>query len=114
MSDQKPEINYDQFSALDLRIGEVIAASEPEWSRKLLELRVNLGAEVGERTIFTGIRQWYAADDLIGKKYVFVVNLAPKKMGESQSHGMLMMADGPERPVLLPVASELEVGTTVR
>lgn len=88
----KPIIEYADFEKLDLRIGKVLEASEPAWSNKLIEMKIDFGAEIGQRTIFAGIRKFVAFGDLIGKKYVFIVNLAERKLGEGTSQGMMLVA----------------------
>lgn len=108
----KPTIEYSVFDQIDLRVGKVIEASNPEWSNKLVQLKVDFGPEIGERTIFTGIRQWHSPESMQGKSYIFVANMAERKMGESASQGMLTMADG-ESPILIPVPDEIAPGTVV-
>lgn len=110
----KDTISYDDFSKLDLRVGEVVGASLPEWSEKLIRYEVDFGEEIGRRVLFSGIRAWYTPEEMIGKKYTFVVNLAPKKMGPEESQGMMIMADTKERPILIEVSEEIEVGSVVR
>lgn len=109
----KPTIDYATFDQLDLRVGKVLTAHNPDWSNKLIELKVDFGSEIGQRTILTGIRQWHNPEELQGKSYVFVVNMAERKMGPSASQGMLIMAEG-EAPVLLPLPEEIPAGTIVR
>jgi methionyl-tRNA synthetase len=109
----KPTINYDDFEKLDLRVGKVISAVAPEWSEKLIESKVDFGAEIGEKTILSGIKNYYSPEDLIGKSFIFVVNLAERKMGESVSQGMMLMADG-DQPVLIEVSSNVTLGSIVR
>ncbi len=109
----KPTIEYGDFDKLELRIGQVVAAIAPEWSRKLLQFTVDFGIEIGERTILSGVRQWYAPEDFLQKKFLFVVNLAERKMGEGVSQGMMMMADG-EKPIILPVDQNIPNGTIIR
>jgi methionyl-tRNA synthetase len=114
----KPTITIDDFVKLELRIGEILTATEPEWSRKLLEFTVDFGAEIGTKTILSGVRQWYKPEDFLGKKFSFVINLAERKMGEGVSQGMMMMADAQIndelRPVILPVDNSLPNGTVLR
>lgn len=110
----KDIITYDDFSKLDLRVGQVTAASWPEWSEKLIRYEVDLGEEIGKRVMFSGIRAWYKPEDLVGKKYVFVVNMAPKKMGPEESQGMMIMVDSEEKPILLEVSAEARIGEMVR
>ncbi len=88
----KPTIEFSDFEKLDLRVGKIIEASEPEWSNKLIEMKIDFGAEIGQRAIFAGIRKFVNFTDLIGKKYVFVVNLAERKLGEGISQGMMLVA----------------------
>lgn len=110
----KPTIEYADFDKLDLRIGRIITAEAPDWSRKLLQFVVDFGPELGQKTILSGIRQWYQPEDFIGKSYVFVVNLAERKMGEGVSQGMMIMADGAEQPQPFAVPEGIQPGTVVR
>lgn len=110
----KPTIEYADFEKLDLRVGKILTASAPEWSEKLLEFTVDFGSEIGTRTILSGIKQWYQPDEFVGKHFVFVVNLAERKMGESVSQGMMIMGDGPEKPQPFSVPDEIVPGTVVR
>lgn len=110
----KPTIEYPDFEKLDIRVGKVIAAAAPEWSHKLLEFTVDFGEEIGTKTILSGIKEWYAPDDFVGNSYMFIVNLAERKMGEGVSQGMMMMADGDDLPVPFALKPEVEPGTVVR
>ncbi|NCN45343.1 MAG: hypothetical protein COU63_01315 [Candidatus Pacebacteria bacterium CG10_big_fil_rev_8_21_14_0_10_36_11] len=110
----KPTIEYSDFEKLDIRIGKIIAAAAPEWSQKLLEFRVDFGAEIGEKTILSGIKQWYQPEDFIGNSYMFIVNMAERKMGDSISQGMMIMADGDDQPVPFSLKPEVAAGTVVR
>lgn len=112
----KPLINFSAFLNLDLRVGEVIMGNLVEGSEKLLELRVDFG-ELGQRTIYAGIKSWYQPKELIGRKLAFVVNLEPKKfkIGQNEyvSEGMLLAAGG-ERAYLYRFDEDLPVGTILR
>lgn len=109
----KPTIEYSTFDQLDFRVGKVLEAHNPDWSPKLVELKVDFGPEIGERTILTGIRQWHGPESIQGKSYIFVANMAERKMGPGVSQGMMIMADG-EAPILIPVPDEIVPGTVVR
>src|SRR5688572_28691988 len=102
----KDRIEYPDFAKVDLRVGKVARATLPEWSEKLLQFEVDFGSEIGTRTIFSGIRAHYKPEDIEGKKYVFVVNMQKKKMGEHESDGMMIMVDG-ETPILIPLDDSL-------
>ncbi|NCN87707.1 MAG: methionine--tRNA ligase [Candidatus Pacebacteria bacterium] len=110
----KEIIEYSDFEKVDIRIGKVIASSSPDWSNKLLEFTVYFGEEIGEKTIFSGIKKWYAPDDFIGNYYLFVVNLAERKMGEGVSQGMMLMSDEEEKPIPFPITKQVEEGAIVR
>lgn len=110
----KPNIIYDDFAKLDIRAGLIVGANAPEWSEKLIRYEIDLGEEIGKRILFSGIRKWYQPEDLVGKKVPVVVNLAPKKMGDEESQGMVIMLDGPEGPKLIFLPEETIVGTIIR
>jgi len=93
-----PTISFDDFSKVDLRVARVLQASVVEGSKKLLKLRVSLGAE--ERTIFAGIRTAYEPEALIGKLIAVVANLAPRQMKVGLSEGMALAA-GTETTIFL-------------
>ena len=110
----KPIITFDDFAKLDLRAGAVLEASAPDWSKKLIRYVVDFGEEIGKRVMFSGIRQWYTPEEIIGKQFTFVLNLAPKKMGEEESQGMMIMADDGEKPVLIPLNPSIRNGSIIR
>ncbi len=89
----KPEITFTDWMKLDVRLGTIVEAFNPEWSNKLIELHVEFGAELGQRTIFTAMRDTKSPEDFTGKQALFLVNLPPKKMGEAQSEGMILAID---------------------
>lgn len=102
----KPEIQFDDFSKIDLKVGTIISAEKVEKADKLLKLSVDLGFET--RTIISGIALHFKPEDIIGKQVTVVTNLAPRKMRGIESNGMILMAedkDGklqllkPENPV---------------
>lgn len=114
----KPTIEYPDFEKLDLRVGLILEATVPSWSKKLMEFKVDFGAEVGTKTILSGIQAWYTPEDFLGNRFPFIVNLAERKMGEGVSQGMMIMADGKvgdeERPIVFPLPENIEAGTVIR
>lgn len=109
----KDTITYEDFDKLELRVGKIIEAIAPEWSNKLLEFKVDFGEEIGTRTILSGIKQWYDPADFIGKKYPFIINLKERKMGESVSQGMMIMADSEQRPTVFAVDDSVPEGCVI-
>lgn len=106
-------IQFTDFLKVEMRVGVVTEVKVPEWSEKLLELRVSFGAELGERTIFSGIKKWYGEADLLDKKFPFVVNLAERKMGPSFSQGMMLMVDSETQPILITLDDQAELGAVL-
>lgn len=97
-----PEIQYDDFAKVDLRIALIANAEQVEGADKLLKLTLDLGGEI--RTVFAGIKSAYAPDQLIGQHTVMVANLAPRKMRFGVSEGMVLAAGpgGDELYILNP------------
>ncbi|TXI81608.1 MAG: methionine--tRNA ligase [Crocinitomicaceae bacterium] len=87
----KPEIVFDDFAKIDLRVGTIVAAEKVEKADKLLKLQVNLGTET--RTIVSGIALHFEPDAIVGKQVTVVTNLAPRKMRGIESNGMILMAE---------------------
>ena len=87
----KPEIQFDDFAKIDLRVGTIVAAEKVEKADKLLKLQVDLGFET--RTIVSGIAMHFDAADIVGKQVTVVTNLAPRKMRGIESNGMILMAE---------------------
>jgi methionyl-tRNA synthetase len=114
----KPTIEYADFEKLDIRVGVILAADVPTWSKKLMEFTVDFGPEIGEKTILSGIQAWYTPEDFVGKRFPFIVNLAERKMGEGVSQGMMIMADGKidgeDHPIVCPLPDTAEAGTVIR
>jgi methionine--tRNA ligase beta chain len=122
-------VNFKDFQKLDIRIGTVIKAENPDWSHWVTKLTVDLGEEIGERTIFAGIMHFYKPEEIEGKQYPFIVNLESRKMGpkDDESQGMLLAATGKpekklviegeevdEKPVLFEITEKLPNGSKVR
>lgn len=109
----KPEIQYDDFAKLDIRIGSVIAAEAIEGADKLIKCSVDFG-EFGQRTIVSGIKEWKAPEELVGKQLPYIVNLAPRMLRGVESQGMLLAAsDGDGVALLLPERT-LAAGTKLK
>ena len=111
---QKPEIEFSDFEKLDLRLAKVKACEEVKRAKKLLKLTLSVGTE--ERTVVSGIKNWYKPEDLIGKTVVLVANLKPVTLCGVESHGMILCASDPEDKELAFVTPEkaLEAGYVVR
>ncbi|MEG2192946.1 MAG: methionine--tRNA ligase subunit beta, partial [Oscillospiraceae bacterium] len=106
------EITIDDFAKVNLIVGQIKNCVPVAKSDKLLNNTVFDGKR--ERTILSGIAQWYKPEDLIGKKVVIVENLAPRKMRGLMSEGMLLAADNGEDVNVIFVDDGIAPGSKVR
>ena len=109
----KPNVSFEDFQNMDLRIAEVLEAQRVPKTKKLLQLKLRIGNE--ERTVISGIAESYEPEQVVGKQVLYLANLAPREIKGVESSGMILMAENnkgelsllsPERPV--------ESGNTVR
>lgn len=90
----KPEIGFDDFMKMQFQVGEIIACEEVKKSKKLLCSQVKVGSEV--KQIVSGIKKYYTAEEMVGKKVMVLVNLKPAKLAGVLSEGMLLCAEDAE------------------
>lgn len=106
-------ITIDKFAEAKLRSGEITACEKVAKSKKLLKLTVDDGRN--GRQIVSGIANWYKPEDLVGKKIVFVANLAPAKLCGEISEGMILACDAGEDDVrVLFLDKDVPNGSTIR
>jgi methionyl-tRNA synthetase len=107
-------ITIDDFSKVEMRVGEVKSAERVAGADKLLKVMVDIGDEV--RQIVAGIAPWYQPEQLVGRKVVVVVNLQPRKLRGVESNGMIVAASiAPEgRPVLAGFLEDVPVGSRLK
>ena len=87
----KPEITFDDFTKMQFQVGEIIACEEVKKSKKLLCSKVKIGSQI--KQIVSGIKQYYSAEEMVGKKVMVLVNLKPAKLAGVLSEGMLLCAE---------------------
>ena len=87
----KPEVSFEDFEKLDIRVGHILNCEKVKKSKKLLKFTIDDGSGV-ERTICSGIAAYYEPEQLIGKDVLFVANFAPRKMMGIESQGMILSA----------------------
>lgn len=92
--EEKPEITFDQFQAMQFQVGEIIACEEVPKSRKLLCSQVKIGSRL--KQIVSGIKAYYTAEEMVGKKVMVLVNLKPAKLAGVLSEGMILCAEDVE------------------
>ena len=104
---QQPDVEFDTFMKMDIRVGTVLECQKVPKADKLLQFLIDDGVE--KRTIVSGIAKYYQPEDLIGKQVCFVANFAPRKLKGVMSQGMILSAEnadgslvviGPSAPVV--------------
>ncbi len=109
----KPEVSFDDFIKMDLRVAMILGAQRVPKSDKLVQLTIDLGIE--KRIIVAGIGKAYEPEFLINKKIVVIANLAPRSLMGIESRGMVMAASGEGTlPFLLEAPSDSIPGHIVR
>lgn len=113
-------VQFDDFAKMDIRVSQVVAAEPVPKTKKLLKLTVDTGVDT--RTIVSGIAEYFSAEEMVGKRVLVLVNLAPRMLKGIESQGMILMAESPTGTlsVVAPVAEDEEsalkaapVGSTV-
>ena len=87
---QKEEVSFEQFGAMDIRTATVLAAERVPKTDKLLKLSIDTG--IDQRTIVSGIAEYYSPEDMVGKQICILANLAPRTIRGIESRGMILMA----------------------
>lgn len=110
--DLKDEITFDEFEKLQFVIGEVVSCEAVKKSKKLLLFQVKVGDQT--RQIVSGIKKWYAPEELVGKKVVVLLNLKPAKLAGLMSEGMILSAEDADGDVsLLTTMKDMPSGSSV-
>lgn len=115
-ADEKPEgvalIGIDDFAKVELRVANIVNCEPVKKSKKLLKLTLNDGD--GERTVASGISQFYKPEELIGHNVVIVANLKPAKLCGVESQGMILAADCPDGDVKVIFVDDIPAGSKIR
>jgi len=107
------EISFQEFQKLDLRVGEVVKAEQIAGSRNLIKMIVDFGFE--KRQSVAGLLQYYKPEELIGKKFAFILNLQRKRFMGIESQCMVLAAeDEKDNVILLKPEKDIEVGSRIR
>lgn len=109
-------ITIDEFARIEQRVGLVVEAKNAVGSEKLIRLVVDFGKEVGQRIVFTGVRPFgYTPEFFQDKQFLFIVNLASRKMMNEESQGMILAVDDSEQKKPIFVSGEgMPIGAIIR
>ncbi|MEA2089691.1 MAG: methionine--tRNA ligase [Thermoproteota archaeon] len=106
------EIPFKEFQKLDMRVGKIVEAKRISGSRNLIKMMVDFGVE--NRQSVAGLLEWYQPEELVGKKYAFLLNLERKKFMGVESQCMIFAAeDGKGNVVLVAPEKDVEVGSGI-
>jgi len=105
------QIGIDDFCKVELRVAQVKACEKVKKSKKLLKLTLLDGE--GERTVASGIANFYEPEDMVGKKVILVANLKPVTLCKVESHGMILAASSGEDVKVVFVDDSVEVGSRI-
>lgn len=106
-------IDFDHFMATELRAATITACEPVPKSKKLLKIQLDDGTDT-PRQVVSGIRQWYCAEDLIGKSIILVANLKPAKLCGVESNGMILAADCAKDTVKVIFLEGMPAGARIR
>ena len=107
-----PEISYNDFLKLDLRVAKILAVEKIPGKSKILKGLIDLGSE--KRDVIIGGAEFFEPNEMIGKTVIVVANLESKKLAGIESNAMLLAADVNDRPYWLTVSDDVPVGTKVK
>ena len=109
------QVDFSDWEKIDLRVGKILKVEDIEGADKLYKLQVDLGKELGKRTLCAGIKKYYSKEDLKGKKIVVLANLKPRMLRGIESQGMLLAASDKddEKVVLISPEDDIEVGSKI-
>jgi len=102
---QKPEITFEDFEKMDIRVGTITAAEKVKGADKLLKLTVNTGMDI--RTVVSGIAKYHSPEAIIGKQVCLLVNLAPRKLKGIESQGMILMAENSDGKLIFVAPTDI-------
>ena len=110
--EHKPEIDISAFSNIELRVGEVLECEKVKRAKKLLKMQIDMGYE--KRQVLSGIAQWYAPEELVGKRVVVVANLKTAVLCGEESRGMILCASEGDRLTIVTPEADIPLGSEVR
>lgn len=111
---QKTNVTFDEFSKMDIRVGTILEAEKVAKTKKLLKLRIDTGLD--QRTVVSGIAEYYNPEDIIGQKVSILINLNPRMIAGIESQGMILMAEAADGSLYFvnPKESSINSGAIIK
>jgi len=107
-----PNITYDDFAKLDIRMAKILGTEKIPGKSKIIKGIIDLGEE--KREVIIGGAEYYQPEDLVGKMVVVIANLEPRKIAGFESNAMLLAADVNDKPFWLTVNEDVPLGTKIK
>ena len=107
-----PNITYDDFTKLDLRIAKIVSTEKIPGKSRIIKGIIDLGDE--KREVIIGGAEYYQPEELVGKTVVVIANLEPRKIAGFGSNAMLLAADVNDKPFWLTVQEDVPLGTKIK
>ena len=107
-----PNITYDDFTKLDIRIAKILGTEKIPGKSKIIKGIIDLGEE--KREVIIGGAEYYQPEDLVGRMVVVIANLEPRKIAGFESNAMLLAADVNDKPFWLTVNEDVPLGTKIK
>ena len=107
-----PDISYNDFSKLDLRVAKILVAEKIPGKSRILKGQIDLGSE--KRDVIIGGAEFFEPNEMIGKTVIVVANLESKKLSGIESNAMLLAADVNDKPYWLTVSDDVPVGAKIK
>jgi len=109
----KADVSFDEFSRMDIRTGKILAAEKVAKTKKLVKLTIDTG--IDQRTVVSGIAEFFNPEEIIGRQVSILVNLAPREIKGITSQGMILMAeDADGRLDFVSPSSAMKPGSIIR
>ncbi len=108
-----PNITYDDFTKLDIRVAKIIATEPIEGKSRIIKGRIDLGND-DQRDVIIGGAQYFQPEEMVGKTVIVIANLEPKKMAGVESNAMLLAADVDDKPFWLTVNEDVPLGSPIK
>jgi export-related chaperone CsaA len=105
-------ISINDFVKLDMRVGKIIEVEDAETRKPMYKIKVDFGP-LGIKQAIVGIKPNYSKEELLNKKFIFVVNLEPKKIGNVLSECMILAATEGDKVVVLQPEKDIEIGSKI-
>src|SRR3989338_7943008 len=103
-------IKFSDWQKLDIRVGKILKTEDVEGADKLYKLTIDLGKELGKRTIVAGIKEHYKKEELKGKICIIFTNLEPKKLRGIESQGMILAAVNKDETKVFMLQPDSDIG----